>query len=92
MTKIIQNIAIIVGLFVLAGLAYYVFVINKSDSVSEGFDEVSVTSAQILRQLQTIRSISIEDDLFTNPRFQALGSYEPPVVPVSVGNTKPFGQ
>lgn len=93
MANIIQNLLIVIGLIVVAGLGYYLFVMDDGvGEASVGFDDISITSAQMLRQLSQIQTITIDTDIFSDGRFQSLRSFEPPVVPVSVGNTNPFGQ
>lgn len=94
MSSIIQNIIIVLGLIVVAGLGYYLFSQNASGTLEFVNQPVSsqavAESADFLQKLNKLKSISLDGSLFSDPRFQSLVNNTQPVIEVNIGRPNPF--
>lgn len=93
MSSTLQNLLIILGVVLLAGLGYYLY----SQSNSFGLNTSSGASAQVsadttvlLHKLQSLQTIKLEDQVFTDKRFEMLTNFTQPVTPSYIGKTNPF--
>lgn len=94
MGNIFNNILAIVGLFILAGLGYYLFVLEDSSELS-GSGAVSVNEAelanqQFLRQIQELKDNELSDDIFNDERFVSFVDFSLPLTESETGRTNPF--
>ena len=92
MFSIIKNIIVIVGLLLVAGLGYYLF-INKDSLGLEATPvdmKAEAQSEDFLRQIDTLKKININTELFSDPRFTRLQSFATPVPVLPIGRSNPF--
>lgn len=94
MSGFLKNTSTIIGLLIIGGLGYYLFVMQKDDTVSLNSDstveEARLASARFIRELNAIKSLEISDNLFNDPRFRSFVDFSRPVPPQSVGRSNPF--
>lgn len=94
MSSTIQNLIVVLGLIVIAGLGYYLYNQNKESLLSSGNETVQsqaeLESVDFLRKLNELKSLSLDGSIFTDPRFQSFVDREPPVVEEEVGRENPF--
>lgn len=92
MSSTLQNIVVILGLLLVAGLGYYLYTQYGSSNLnnSEVQAQVSVQSSVFLARLQELQQIKLDDSVFTNPQFQVLKNNSQPIVPRYVGRSNPF--
>lgn len=92
MMSVLKNIFVIVGLLLVAGLGYYLY---QDGSLLEGANQngdlqVEAQSEEFIRRLETLKRISINDELFSDPRFTSLRSFATPVPVLPIGRSNPF--
>lgn len=88
----LKNLFVIIGLLLVAGLGYYLYTTNGSLSLQtsdENFN-LEAESAELIRKIDSIKNIQIDRDLFSDPRFTNLQSFETPVPTYPVGRNNPF--
>ena len=94
MSSSIQNLLVIFGLVVIAGLGYYLYSQNQSSSLSLNnnlvTNQASVESADFLRRLNALSRIQLDDSLFSDSRFRALENNTPILIDEPVGRPNPF--
>ncbi len=94
MSSRVQNLLMILGIVLIAGLGYYLYIQEGSTELATGpganRTQIALESAVILQRLNEIKQISLEADLFTNPQFQALVDFTEPIIPQPVGRPNPF--
>lgn len=88
----LKNIIILAGLLALAGLGYYLFVLERGAVIE---DEVAVSQSEIeaqdfLRRIADIESITLSTAVLTDNRFRSLRNFGSEVDSVSVGRSNPF--
>lgn len=90
--SLFKNLFVILGLVLIAGLGYYLYVTQDSATLSTEDRDLSIEaeSADLLAKIDSIRRISIERDLFSDPRFTSLRSFATPVPVYQVGRDNPF--
>ncbi len=90
--SLFKNLFVILGLLLIAGFGYYLYTTNGSFGL-EGSDadlNVEAESAELVRKVESIKRISIDRSLFTDPRFTSLRSFATPVQAYPVGRSNPF--
>lgn len=94
MTSLIKNGLTLGGLLLLAGLGYYMFVLQDDSNVElageADLNEARIASEQFLRELNAIQNFDLGDDLFTDPRFRSFVDFTTPVPEQPVGRENPF--
>lgn len=94
MTPLVKNGLILIGLLVIGGLGYYLFVLNAdSDLAFEGIggaNEAQLASEQFLKQLNDIKTFELSSELFEDQGFRALVDFSTPVPAHPVGRNNPF--
>jgi len=92
MMSALKNIFVIVGLVLVAGLGYYVYSTNGSLGLqsSDANLNIEAESADLIRKIDSIKRISIDRSLFSDPRFTNLRSFATPVPVYPVGRDNPF--
>ena len=90
--SLLKNLFVILGLVLLVGLGYYLYTTNGSASLDSSNANMSLEaeSADLIRKVETIKRITIDRDLFSDPRFATLQSFATPVPIYPVGRTNPF--
>ncbi|MBY0309943.1 hypothetical protein K2Q16_02245 [Patescibacteria group bacterium] len=90
-----KNIITIIGLLVVAAAGIYLFtqrdaanlVLNDSVDVSSS---VLASTQVFIERWVVLESLTIEPEIFEDPRFTSLESYTTPVPARPVGRTNPF--
>lgn len=92
MMSVLKNMFVIIGLLLVAGLGYYLYQGNESlvGGHETGGLQVEAESEDFIRRLEMLKRISIDKELFTDPRFTTLRSFAtpPPILPT--GRSNPF--
>lgn len=91
--QVIKNITIVIGLLILAGVGYFLFVTNKATTLegdSTGSGAVTIQSAVFLQRLHELQSVTLNDSIFTDERFRSLEDFGTQVERVSYGRSQPF--
>lgn len=94
MAGLFKNLIVILSLLALAGIGYYLFVIEKeADIETAGGSAVDAQreSQVLIKQLQDVQKIQLSNALFSDRRFRSLVDFGTPVERVSVGRENPFG-
>lgn len=92
MMSLLKNLFVILGLLLIAGFGYYLYTTSGSMGLqgSETDLNVEAESADLIRKVESIKRISIDRSLFTDPRFSNLRSFATPVSAYPVGRVNPF--
>jgi hypothetical protein len=96
MTSLIKNIIIIGGLVALAGIGYYLFVIQGNATLNTGgtggISQAEIETQAFLRQLEDLQAINISTAIFQDQRFRSLQDFSSIVNRVQSGRSNPFAQ
>lgn len=94
MKSTLNNILAIGGFLLLVGFAYYLYTQQGSgvlNNTSTSLNTINTArSNQIVQRLSSIKEISLNGDIFSDPEFRALQDYSTPITPSSVGKSNPF--
>ncbi len=91
MSSLIQNIIIVGGILALMGFGYFLYMQSaNSGSNSDVSIQVAAESANFLRRLNELKSVELNGNIFSDPRFISLVNYSIPVRAEMVGNPNPF--
>lgn len=94
MTSKLQNLIIILGFLIVAGLGYYLYVQNSNGSLRLSNKSISTQaaaeSAEFLQKLNSLKEVSLDGSLFSDSRFQSLVNNRRPVIQENVGRPNPF--
>lgn len=88
-----QNIIIIIGLIVVAFVAYTLFFTGAPQDAltTENIDPAeSAVEQELISLLLQLRSIELDVALFSDTRFQSLEDFGQEIVNEPVGRTNPF--
>lgn len=86
-----QNILIVLSLLGLAAFAYYLLVMQGDTALDTSVNETASIESQIfLEQLNQLKSVSLQTDIFSDQQFRSLVNQSATVRPQSVGRTNPF--
>lgn len=90
--SLFKNLFVILGLLLVAAFGYYLYTTSGSMGLNGSDTDLNVEaeSADLIRKADSIKRISIDRSLFTDPRFASLRSYATPVAPYPVGRSNPF--
>ena len=92
MSSALQNLLILAGIVLIAGLGYYLYTQNQGANLhnTQVNNQASVKTAQSLQRLQEIKSISLDGSFFSDPRFTTLLTFANDVIPEPPGKSNPF--
>lgn len=92
MVSVLKNIFVIVGLLLVAGLGFYLYTEGEllDGGAQTGDMQVEAQSEEFIRRLETLKRISVDSELFTDPRFTSLRSFATPVPVLPIGRSNPF--
>jgi len=95
MMSLFKNLFVIIGLLVLAGLGYYLFILERGSELSDSASASRTSQSELevqefLRRLADVESITLPTDVFTDPRFKSFEDFGTEVDRVPVGRTDPF--
>ena len=94
MTSIIKNIIVIGGLLALAGIGYYLFVIQGSATLntgnSSGISQAEIETQSFLRRLEELQTINLSTAIFQDARFRSLTDFSTTIDRVQAGRNNPF--
>ena len=93
--KSLKSIIIIVGIIVVALIAYFYYEGSKSASNSNLVSTPADVDAQqvgvrVLNLLNQIKSLKIDTTLFSDPSYQTLRDYSVAIPQQNVGRSNPF--
>ncbi len=92
MSSTIQNLLAVLGIIIIGGVGYYLFIQDGSitgDTVS-ATNEASIQAAQFLARLNELKTLNLDDSIFNDPRFRSLVDIRADVNAVPVGRENPF--
>lgn len=92
MMNALKNIFILLGLLLTAGLGYYIYTTQGSLNLAEQDRDFSIEaeSADLIGKIDSIKRITIDEQLFADPRFTNLRSFATPVPVSPIGRDNPF--
>lgn len=92
MSSSLQNILVLGGIMILAGLGYFIFVQNGSSELGNTQVEnlAAAETVQFLQRLHELEQMSLDGSIFSDPRFTSLTSFTQPVMPEPYGKANPF--
>lgn len=94
MSSRVQNLLMLLGIVLIAGLGYYLYTQNSATTLQNASvasrTQIAVESNLFLRRLNELKSISLDGAIFSNPRFNALVDFTEPINPQPVGKSNPF--
>ena len=92
MSKKLQNIFIILGIVMIAGLGYYLFIQKDGASLNNNLvnNQAAAETAEFLQRLNELKTIKLEGKILKDQRFTTLVDFSEPVVPVPIGRANPF--
>ena len=84
----------IVIVIVLAGIAWYMLSGSSPspDSVltSESAAQIPPEAQELVETLLTLRAVTLQGTIFSNPSFQVLKDFSTPIIPEPIGRPNPF--
>ncbi len=92
MSSTLQNLIALLGIVVIGGVGYYLYVSNsglEGTTISTA-NEASIQAAQFLSRLNELKTLNLDDSIFNDPRFRSLVDMRADVMPVPVGRPNPF--
>lgn len=95
MSSTLQNILVLLGVVLIAGLGYYLFAQN-SDLDTSGANNRAVTSQAtveteaFLRRLNELKGIELDGSILNDSRFTSLIDFSTEVQSMPVGRGNPF--
>lgn len=92
MSSSLQNLLILVGIIIVAGLGYYLYTQGEGTSLhnSQVDNQTDINTEQSLSRLRDIQTTSLDGSVFDDPRFTSLISTNNDVIPEPHGKTNPF--
>lgn len=96
MSSSLQNLFVLIGLILVLVLGYYLYTQNQQAKLSSSIEtvnnNVSLESADFLRKLSELQTISFQQSssIFNDPRFISLVDHKVPIDSLPVGRENPF--
>lgn len=93
MTPFVKNGLILIGLIILGGLGYYLFVLRADSelvSSTTNTGAARLASERFVQELNAIKVVELDDSLFADPRFRSFQNYSKPLIPQPTGRANPF--
>ena len=94
MTSLIKNIIVIGGLLALAGIGYYLFVIQGDSTLNTGgvadAGSADIETQAFLNRLEDLQNINISTSIFQDARFRSLTDFSTIINRVESGRSNPF--
>lgn len=94
MSSRLQNLIVIVGLVLISFLGYYLYTQNKASSLDSSNESINtkaaLESADFLRKLNELKSLSLDDSILTDPKFQSFVDNRTPLIQKEIGRDNPF--
>ena len=85
---------IIITLIIVAAAGVYLYYegnpLPQSSSTLDATSGAATVGTQVLNLLNQIRSLKIDDSLFTDPGYRTLRDYSVSIPPENVGRANPF--
>jgi hypothetical protein len=90
--KNITMVVVIAGLVYLGYSYFFGGVESDSDLISQnvGVAEGGAVGADLLRTLLTLRSLTLDEKIFSDTVFLSLKDFSQPITPLPVGRPNPF--
>ncbi len=92
MTTKLQNLFIFLGIIILAGLGYYLVVLNTDSKLNNDTvnNKVALETSEFLQKLISLQEIKLDGGIFEDARFVTLVDNSEPVIPPPKGRANPF--
>lgn len=94
MLSLLKNIVIIVGLLGIAALGYFLYVQNETSNLAtsdaEMTNKLAIEANDFLRRLNDLKAITLDTEVFEDPRFASLIDFSTPIKTEDIGRTNPF--
>jgi len=94
MSSLLKNVFFALALAVILWLGYKLFVASDDASLTAQnaavVSQASRDTEEFLRTLQRLRDIALDQQIFTDLRFQSFADYRKAIVPEPVGRLNPF--
>lgn len=94
MTSFVKNGLTLIGLIIVGGLGYYLFVIQADSDISldseNALGSAQIASERFLRELDEIKTFELSNEIFTDQRFRSFVDFTLPVSEQPIGRTNPF--
>ena len=94
MSSILKNLSVVILLIATLAFGYFLYVQNGNAllDTQEGSlsMDVSAEAALFLQRLNEMKAITLSNDIFLDPRFNAFVDYPGDVIPEPTGKANPF--
>lgn len=91
MSSNLQNLLAILGIIVIGGVGYYLYVQDGLVvSATPASQEASILAAEFLGRLNELKTLKLDDSIFNDPRFRGLHDIRAQVTAVPIGRENPF--
>lgn len=94
MLSLLKNIFIVLALVATVGLGYFMYTQRNnglSDSSNSALaNDVAAEAAAFLERLNELKSIELETDILSDPRFSSLSNFTAPTQAEPIGRSNPF--
>ena len=91
MSDALQNIVVLIGIILVAGVGWYMYSENQRMTLdTTPAAQLELEIQDFIQKQNTLRSISIDTSILSNPAFQALETVSDPVSSQPSGRPNPF--
>ena len=93
MTPFVKNGLTVLVLIIIVAGGYYLYNLRTSSNLNTGqlaTSESKIASDRFVRELEKIRKIDLNGNLFQDPRFNSLVNFSQPIESQEVGRDNPF--
>ena len=94
MASLFKNGFTLLGLAAIAGLGYYLFVMQSDSTTTLDSDttigEAQLANEQFLREINELQTIKLEGKIFSDQRFRSFVDFSRPVPEQLVGRSNQF--
>jgi hypothetical protein len=92
MTALIKKYGVIIGVVVVAALVLWFFYSRGGSGalLTSSADQESPVSQEILATLGNLRTIKLDNSIFSDPLFQSLSDFGVAIPPAAAGRRNPF--
>lgn len=96
MVSIVKNIIVLLGISALAGVGYYLFIVERNATIGDANFGAPVSSTVetevFLKRLADLQSIELPTDIFNDEKFRSLQDFGSIIESVPYGRDIPFNK